>query len=171
VSALVVVRAGESHTVDLVGQRAGGKGINVARVLHQLGTPVHVTGLLGGRLGTALEADLEAAGIASTFTRTSGAAGAGGVVISDGPDGLVAVVEDGNYAVRAPRMVAGNPTGAGDAVTAALAVGLAEALNWHQILRTAIAWGAGAVAAECAGAVDEDIAAEIGSAARIEELA
>lgn len=53
-----------SVRVDEVEQRAGGKGVNVARTLHQLGVPVTVTGLAGGATGTVVEADLRASGIA-----------------------------------------------------------------------------------------------------------
>lgn len=41
----------ESHRVSTVVERAGGKGLNVARVLRHLGAPVLATGLLGGRTG------------------------------------------------------------------------------------------------------------------------
>ena len=39
---------GRSHRVREVHARAGGKGINVARVLHQLGESVTVVALCGG---------------------------------------------------------------------------------------------------------------------------
>jgi tagatose 6-phosphate kinase len=52
-----------SVRVDEVEQRAGGKGVNVARVLHQLGTPVVVSGLEGGATGKAVRDELDAAGI------------------------------------------------------------------------------------------------------------
>lgn len=42
---------------------AGGKGINVARVLHLLGEPVTVTGLAGGAGGRLIAADLDRLGI------------------------------------------------------------------------------------------------------------
>ena len=45
------VRPGESHRVRSVHQRAGGKGINVARILHAMGHDVLVTGLAGGAAG------------------------------------------------------------------------------------------------------------------------
>ena len=40
---------GETHKVRDVLKLPGGKGINVARVLHTLGVSVHVTGLAGGQ--------------------------------------------------------------------------------------------------------------------------
>ncbi|MEV0127629.1 1-phosphofructokinase family hexose kinase [Dactylosporangium sp. NPDC050688] len=45
-----------THRVGHVAERAGGKGLNVAGVLHALGEPVLATGLLGGATGAAVEA-------------------------------------------------------------------------------------------------------------------
>ncbi|MEV4201649.1 1-phosphofructokinase family hexose kinase [Micromonospora globbae] len=42
---------GATHRVSRVDERAGGKGLNVARLLHALGTPVVATGLAGGACG------------------------------------------------------------------------------------------------------------------------
>lgn len=52
-----------SHRVSRCFERAGGKGINVARVLSALGRPTAVTGLAGGSTGRALRNDLTAAGL------------------------------------------------------------------------------------------------------------
>ena len=52
-----------SVRVEDVEQRAGGKGVNVARVLHQLGEPVMVSGFAGGATGAIVQADLDAAGL------------------------------------------------------------------------------------------------------------
>ncbi|MGP4095684.1 1-phosphofructokinase family hexose kinase [Nonomuraea sp. KM90] len=51
------------NRVSAVHRRAGGKGVNVARVLAALGHDVLVTGLAGGPTGEAVEADLRAAGL------------------------------------------------------------------------------------------------------------
>ncbi|WP_043623601.1 1-phosphofructokinase family hexose kinase [Nonomuraea candida] len=51
------------NRVGSVHRRAGGKGVNVARVLAALGRDVLVTGLAGGPTGRAVEADLRAAGL------------------------------------------------------------------------------------------------------------
>jgi len=51
------------NRVGAVHRRAGGKGVNVARVLAALGRPVLVTGLTGGSTGRAVEADLRSAGL------------------------------------------------------------------------------------------------------------
>lgn len=83
------------------------------------------------------------------------AAGAVNVVVSAGPDGLLAVTGDGVWTARPPRVEAGNPTGAGDAAVAALAAGLAAGSPWPDLLRTAAALSAATVLTECAGAFDE----------------
>ena len=82
-------------------------------------------------------------------------AGAGAVVVSRGPDGLLASTVDGVYRAVPPGPVAGNPTGAGDAAVAALARGLAAAAAWPAVLADAVALSAAAVAAPHAGSVDE----------------
>jgi tagatose 6-phosphate kinase len=45
-----------THRVQRVAERAGGKGLNVAAVLHALGEPVLATGLLGGATGAVVSA-------------------------------------------------------------------------------------------------------------------
>ncbi|MEV6151303.1 1-phosphofructokinase family hexose kinase [Nonomuraea sp. NPDC052129] len=55
------------NRVAAVHRRAGGKGVNVARVLAALGQDVLVTGLAGGPTGQAIEADLQAAGLPHAF--------------------------------------------------------------------------------------------------------
>ncbi|NGN91278.1 hexose kinase [Nocardioides sp. KC13] len=49
---------GEVHRVAEVTTRLGGKGVNVARVLHQLGEPTHAIGLADARFAEALTAEL-----------------------------------------------------------------------------------------------------------------
>jgi tagatose 6-phosphate kinase len=56
-----------THRVRTVAERAGGKGLNVARVLHAAGEPVLATGLLGGPTGAAVQALADAAGLPSAF--------------------------------------------------------------------------------------------------------
>ncbi len=48
---------------------AGGKGINIARALKQLGVPVVATGLAGGRTGTRIIEELTAEAILNDFVR------------------------------------------------------------------------------------------------------
>jgi tagatose 6-phosphate kinase len=78
-------------------------------------------------------------------------AGAGAVVVSLGGDGLLAVTGEGTWHAAPPGQVAGNPTGAGDAVVAGLAHGLVLGRQWAERLRHAAALGTAAVAAPAAG--------------------
>jgi tagatose 6-phosphate kinase len=79
------------------------------------------------------------------------AAGADTVVVSLGGDGLLAVTGEGTWHAVPPAQVAGNPTGAGDAVVAALAHGLVLGRPWAERLRHAAALGTACVAAPAAG--------------------
>lgn len=267
-----------SHRVDRVRERAGGKGINVSRVLASLGHATAVTGLAGGPTGRLIRADLRAAGLrdelvpvsgdsrrtltvvsredgdatvlnpagprigtaewdaftahyarlvrgadvvvlsgslppglgpgtyaelvrtaaaagARTVVDTSGppllaaldarpdvvkpnaaelaavtghddahraaaelrGRGAGAVVASLGPDGLLAHTPDGVWRAVPPRPLSGNPTGAGDACVAALAAGLAAGAPWPRTLCEAVALSAAAVVAPVAGDVDASV--------------
>ncbi|MFC7533958.1 1-phosphofructokinase family hexose kinase [Actinoplanes sp. GCM10030250] len=266
--AMTSLDLGDTNRVGRVHERAGGKGLNVARVLHTLGEPVLACGLLGGRAGETVRADLAATGIGVRFTpiggesrrtvalaeqdrttllnepgphvtpdewhtfladfgtllTTSGAdvvvlsgslppgvpadayrtlttacrrtgtsvildadgeplrhglagqpdivkpntaelarvaltpetarrAGAAAVVLSRGHEGLLALTPDGAWTATPPA-VSGNPTGAGDALVAALARGLLHGWSWPDRLRHGAALSAAAVLAEVAGAVD-----------------
>ncbi|HEV2372256.1 MAG TPA: hexose kinase [Streptosporangiaceae bacterium] len=79
------------------------------------------------------------------------AAGARAVVVSLGGDGLFAVTGEGTWRAAPPGRVAGNPIGAGDAVVAGLARGLALGTPWPRRLREAAALGTAAAAAPAAG--------------------
>src|SRR4029450_3643159 len=63
---------GGVHRAKVTGRWAGGKALNVARVLRQLGEPVLATGLAGGADGEAVLADLAAAGVAAEFAPIEG---------------------------------------------------------------------------------------------------
>jgi tagatose 6-phosphate kinase len=91
--------------------------------------------------------DLAAVSLAADQLRILGAQT---VVASLGPQGLLAATGDGRWQARAPE-VAGNATGAGDAVAAALAHGLVLGRPWDERLRHAAALGAATVAAPVAG--------------------
>ncbi|MET8518499.1 hexose kinase [Nocardioides sp. NPDC004968] len=54
------LRVGEVHRVAEVTSRLGGKGVNVARVLHQLGEPTHAVGLADHDFAEALARELPA---------------------------------------------------------------------------------------------------------------
>jgi tagatose 6-phosphate kinase len=77
--------------------------------------------------------------------------GAQAVVVTLGHDGLLAVTDEGCWRARPPAAVAGNATGAGDAVAAALAHGLVLGRPWDERLRHAVALGAATAAAPVAG--------------------
>ncbi len=79
------------------------------------------------------------------------AAGAGSVVVSLGPAGLYADTPAGSWRAVAAPVEAANPTGAGDAVTAGLALGLVRGQPWPDRLRDAVALGTAAVLAPVAG--------------------
>ena len=96
--------------------------------------------------------------------------GAQAVVITLGPDGLLAATEDGCWRARPPAAVPGNATGAGDAVAAALAHGLVLGRPWHERLRHAAALGAATAAAPVAGEFRRQDYLGALSAVTVEEL-
>jgi tagatose 6-phosphate kinase len=77
--------------------------------------------------------------------------GAQAVVVTLGPEGLLAATGDSCWRARMPGAVAGNATGAGDAVAAALAHGIVLGRPWDERLRHAAALGAATTAAPVAG--------------------
>jgi tagatose 6-phosphate kinase len=279
-----------SNRIESVSRRAGGKGINVARVLHQLGEETAVLGLLGGLPGEAVRADMAASGLrdetlgiagetrltvfvvestgavtglsepgpkitpaewealearcgellreasvmtlsgslppdappdgfrrlielghaarvpAVLDTRSAGLAhgvdaaplvvkvneeelegyapgtalqdaaarmrkrGAGAVVVSRGAAGLLALTDEGTYEARPPERLTGNPTGAGDAATAALAAGLSRGAGWGELLADTVALSAAAVLAPLAGSFNEAAYREFRGRVRVEQV-
>ncbi|WP_433462110.1 1-phosphofructokinase family hexose kinase [Spirillospora sp. CA-128828] len=262
-------RFGEVNRVAAVHRRPGGKGVNVARVLHGLGHEVVATGLAGGAAGRQIEEGLAALGVPAAFTPVAGesrrtvtvvgaevtmfcepgptvtaaewaaflaryetlardaavvvlsgslppgvppdayarltrlapgpvildadgealrlglagrpavvkpnaeelarvsgtgdtaagiralrAAGARTVVASLGAGGVVADTPGGALRAALDRPVPGNPTGAGDALAAGLAAGLAVDRPWPDLLRNAVALAACAVRSPVAGEID-----------------
>ena len=61
------ITEGSSHRVPTPLSRAGGKGINVARVTHQLGYPVLAIAPTGGAAGQTLAAELWTSGVPHTL--------------------------------------------------------------------------------------------------------
>lgn len=61
-----------SHRVRSVTERAGGKGVNVASVLHDMGVPCVALVPAGGATGRMIAADLEARGVAHDVVRFAG---------------------------------------------------------------------------------------------------
>lgn len=80
--------------------------------------------------------------------------GARSAVISAGAAGLVAVTPEGAWHAAPPERRTGNPTGAGDALTAALALGLMRGDGWETMLLDGVATAAAAVVAGTAGEID-----------------
>jgi tagatose 6-phosphate kinase len=97
-------------------------------------------------------------------------AGAGAVVASLGSAGVVAVAGEGRWRARPPEEVRGNPTGAGDAVVAALAAGLVAGTPWPERLADAVALSAAAVHAPVAGRFDAAAYARYRTGTRVERL-
>jgi tagatose 6-phosphate kinase len=288
--AVEAVRPGASHQVAAVRRQPGGKGVNVARVLAQLGAPVTLCGPAGGGTGRWLRAALTGSGITDRLTTIDGdtrqtvtvvddadatvfnepgptltsddwarftetfdelittcelavmsgsvppgapgdayaflvrraqhhgittivdAAGSqmraaadagpsvlapnraeidlpdagpaelltaasqlshrtgGTVVISAGRDGLVAADGRHGWTARPPRQITGNPTGAGDALTAGLALGLSRGLPFPAVLTDALALAAAAVAAPVAGQIDEPLYHELAASSSVSSV-
>jgi tagatose 6-phosphate kinase len=80
--------------------------------------------------------------------------GARSVVASLGPQGLVAATPEGRWRATPPARLRGNPTGAGDAVSAGLLSGLVEGLTWPRTLARAVALSAATVLSPTAGDFD-----------------
>jgi tagatose 6-phosphate kinase len=284
------LRPDETHRVRAVHERAGGKGINVARILRAQGRAVTCLGLVGGSTGARIVADLDDAGIPASMSRVAGESrrtvsvvsvatggstlfnepgphvlegewqaflgtfaasvagarvvvmsgslppgvpddayaelgriahasgaqvvvdadgralarsldgapdvvkpngaelraatgvedaeramrtlldsGAAAVVATFGREGIRAMTRDGAWSARLDEGIPGvNPTGAGDAVAAALAAGLEDGHGWPAMLADAIAWSAAAVAAPVAGDLDGGVLASIRPSVRVE---
>ncbi|MGV9775821.1 1-phosphofructokinase family hexose kinase [Streptosporangium sp. NPDC003464] len=94
--------------------------------------------------------------------------GAEAVVVSLGAGGLLAVTPEGAWRAAMPYRVEGNPTGAGDALVAGLALGLVEGMPWPERLRRAAALGAAAVASPVAGDFDPETFRRIHPEIRVE---
>ncbi|WP_460406786.1 1-phosphofructokinase family hexose kinase, partial [Actinophytocola sediminis] len=86
------LRPGAAHRVAAVAVRAGGKGVNVARVLHALGHDTLVTGLAGGR---AIQEDLADAGIREQLVRIAAPARRTVTVVSTTDGSATALNEQG----------------------------------------------------------------------------
>ncbi len=66
------LQPGESHRAREALKLPGGKGLNVARVLHTLGVPVHATGLVGGSTADFITQGLRKEGIEASFAPIGG---------------------------------------------------------------------------------------------------
>jgi tagatose 6-phosphate kinase len=102
----------------------------------------------GELLQTTGRADVAAA---ATALRRRGATA---VVVSLGAAGMTASTPEGAWRAAPPARVAGNPTGSGDAASAALVAGALAGAPWPERLRHAVALSAAAVLQPTAGRVD-----------------
>lgn len=82
------------------------------------------------------------------------AEGARMVVVSQGPDGVELIDQNHHLHAKLPTPLHGNPTGAGDAMVAALGCGFLDQLEAQDMLTRAVAWSAAAVLVDIAGAID-----------------
>jgi 1-phosphofructokinase family hexose kinase len=104
----------------------------------------------GHELRAGQDPDLPAIERAARGLAATGA-GSAAVVVSLGTAGLLATGPEGTWHARPPGAVAGNATGAGDAVVAGLADSLVRGQAWPARLRHAVALGSAAAAAPVAG--------------------
>ncbi len=94
----------------------------------------------------------------------------GTVVVSVGRDGLVAATPQQRWRTAPPRVLAGNATGAGDALTAALVRGVVDGRCLPEVLADAVALSGAAVVRPTAGEVDRDTYDELRPLCRVEEV-
>ncbi|MBF6172973.1 hexose kinase [Nocardia blacklockiae] len=81
------------------------------------------------------------------------------VIATRGAEGMVAVTAAGAWSAALPEPIAGNPTGAGDAATAAVIAALAADAepDWPALLADAVATSAAAVVIPVAGEIDRTL--------------
>src|SRR5690606_5116921 len=98
--------------------------------------------------------------------------GAGAVIITRGPLGMVAVTADGAWDAHLPEPLTGNPTGAGDTVAAAVIAALADANppDWPAILVDAVATSAASVVIPVAGEIDRRLRGHLAPTVVVSEL-
>jgi len=65
------LKLNDVNRVSTVSKTAGGKGLNVARVIHLLDVPILATGILGGTIGDFIETQLNNNEIQHNFLRTN----------------------------------------------------------------------------------------------------
>ncbi|WP_245568827.1 hexose kinase [Nocardia concava] len=99
-------------------------------------------------------------------------AGVRAVIATRGADGMVAVTESGAWSATLPEPLAGNPTGAGDAATAAVIRALAtdRAPDWPMVLTEAVATSAAAVVIPVAGEIDLTLRERLTPSVRVTAL-
>lgn len=91
---LADLKLDDINRVTDVSKTAGGKGLNVSRVLKQLGGQVGATGFLGGSLGTFIRKELQKSNVVDYFIDIEGATRNCIAVIHDGNQ-QTEILEDG----------------------------------------------------------------------------
>jgi 1-phosphofructokinase/tagatose 6-phosphate kinase len=94
---------GHRHRASASLTSAGGKGINVARALKRLDTPVIATGLAGGRTGERIVEDLASEAILNDFVRISDESRTSTAVV-DPTGGTLSEIYEWGPAVRAEEL-------------------------------------------------------------------
>ena len=118
---LDVLQLDTVNRVAEVSKTAGGKGLNVTRVLSEIKDPVAATGLLGGRTGQFI---LDQLGEGIEVLQDSLFDGIEWVIVSLGANGAFAKHGDVFYKVDIPKIDVVNPVGSGDSTVAGIASGL-----------------------------------------------
>lgn len=100
------------------------------------------------------------------------AAGSRAVVASLGAEGILLGTREARWTARLDRRLSGNPTGAGDALVAALAawLGADPEVQLVDALPNAVAWSAAAVLSSVAGEIDQAVADKLTHDVTIKEL-
>ena len=145
---------------------------NLDELEHLAGQPLSLAGdgaSLAGD-GVSLAAGRNGRPAVAEAARELRAGGAEAVVVSLGPAGLRAVTADGGWRAVPPAVEAVNPTGAGDAVVAALTLGLVTGQPWPDRLRDAAALGTATALAPVAGEFDPADYTRFRSAVMVAEL-
>lgn len=96
------------------------------------------------------------------------------VIATRGIEGMVVVTAEGAWSAALPEPLAGNPTGAGDAATAAVIAALSDAQDapdWPAVLVDAVATAAAAVVIPVAGEIDRRLRSRVAPTVIIERLA
>lgn len=95
------LRPGETHRVDAGAARAGGKGLNVARVLHAEGHDVLALTTVGGAVGDEFAAELASSGIPHRLIPVTGATRRS-IALVDEASGETSVLNERGTALAPP---------------------------------------------------------------------